>query len=203
MLIAAVETRRSDFRGGPRSRRRCRAAGAPATPARHIRRRATFSGRNRRRHPARSRADRIRQSRECRQWPCGSDAASAWCRSAWCGPTPDRTPRARRAFRAASRFAGASARRAECGGAPLPSSPSKSAVLKWPSTTTLPLSCTRGASGCERLARVDDRRQFVDLDLDAIGNVLGFRRASARTTAIGSPTKRTTSFASSGCSIGR
>ena len=54
----------------------------------------------------------------------------------------------------------------------------------------------------QRVVRVDDRRQFGDLDVNAIGEIFGFGGVGATTAAIGSPTKRTTSSARSGCSIG-
>ena len=51
-----------------------------------------------------------------------------------------------------------------------------------PSTTTLAGAspCTRGAPGEKRLARIDDRRRLLDLDLDEIGDVFGLLRASPR-----------------------
>ena len=70
------------------------AAFAPAKPAKRIRAAATSSGRSRRRHRAPRRADRIPACRAHRQSPCGSDAASAWCRSASRGPTQRRMRRA-------------------------------------------------------------------------------------------------------------
>ena len=73
--------RRSGSPAGPRSRRSCRGAGAPARPAARIPGTATSSARSRRRHPARRRADRPPACRCSRQSRSAAYAASAPTRS--------------------------------------------------------------------------------------------------------------------------
>ena len=165
---------------------------------------ATSSGRSRRRRRARRRADRIPQIATHRQWPCGSGAASAWCRSASGGPTPGRTPHGPRALRAASRSGGGSGLRRGRTCVPRAIVASKSAVLKRPSTTTLEgqLSCTRGAPGLSAsCASTTDGKSVISI---TTASAMSSASAGddATTAAIGSPAKRTTSAAKIGCSIG-